>query len=87
MTSAQEIINYMESQRNDEQRQILMGFFKTAPGEYGYGDEFLGLKVPQTREVVKLAGQGFPLPEVPSIANKPLARGAPLRLPHPGGEV
>ena len=67
MTSAQEIIDYMESQRNDEQRQILMGFFKTAPGEYGYGDEFLGLKVPQTREVVKLAGQGFPLPEVPAL--------------------
>ena len=38
-----------------QQRKILMGFFKTAPGEYGYGDEFLGLKVPQTREVVKLA--------------------------------
>ena len=67
MTSAQEIIHYMESQRNDEQRQVLMGFFKTAPGEYGYGDEFLGLKVPQTREVVKLAGQGFPLPEVPAL--------------------
>lgn len=67
MTSAQEIIDYMESQRNDEQRQILMGFFKTAPGEYGYGDEFLGLKVPQTREVVKLAGQGFPLSEVPAL--------------------
>ena len=36
----------MESLQNEEQRQILMGFFKTAPGEYGYGDEFLGLKVP-----------------------------------------
>ena len=54
-TKAQEIITYMVSLQNEQQRQILMGFFKTAPGEYGYGDEFLGLKVPQTREVVKLA--------------------------------
>ncbi len=45
----------MESLRNEEQRRVLMGFFKTGAGEYGYGDEFLGLKVPQTREVVKAA--------------------------------
>ena len=55
MMTAKEIITYMESLQNEAQRQILMGFFKTAPGEYGYGDEFLGLKVPQTREVVKAA--------------------------------
>ena len=65
--NAQEIITYMESLRHDEQRKILMGFFKTAPGEYGYGDEFLGLKVPQTREVVRLAGKDFPLDEVPTL--------------------
>ena len=53
--SAKEIIQYMESMRNEKQRQILMRFFKTGPGEYGEGDEFLGLKVPQTREVVGLA--------------------------------
>ena len=53
--TAKEIIAYMESLRNEEQRRVLMGFFKTGPGEYGEGDEFLGLKVPQTREVVKLA--------------------------------
>ena len=53
--TAQEIIGYMESLRNEKQREILMKFFKTGPGEYGEGDEFLGLKVPQTREVVKLA--------------------------------
>ena len=57
----------MESLRNEEQRRILMGFFKTRPGEYGYGDEFLGLKVPQTREVVKAVAKDFPLEEVPEL--------------------
>ena len=57
----------MESLQNDEQRKILMGFFKTGPGEYGEGDEFLGLKVPQTREVVRLAGHGFPMTEIPEL--------------------
>ena len=66
-TNARQIIEYMESLRNDKQRKILMGFFKTGPGEYGYGDEFLGLKVPQTREVVRAAGTDFPLSEVPAL--------------------
>ena len=57
----------MESLRNEEQRKVLMGFFKTGPGEYGEGDEFLGLKVPQTREVVRSVSQDFPLSEVPEL--------------------
>jgi len=66
-TKAQEIIAYMESLRDDEQRKILMGFFKTGPGEYGYGDEFLGLKVPQTREVVRAVIKDVPLDDVPEL--------------------
>ena len=56
----------MESLRDDEQRRVLMRFFKTEPGDYGYGDEFLGLKVPQTREVVKKA-KDVPLDEIPEL--------------------
>lgn len=65
--TAKDVITYMESLRNEGQRRILMGFFKTGPGEYGEGDEFLGVKVPQTREVVKAAGADFPLSEVPEL--------------------
>lgn len=57
----------MESLRDEEQRRVLMGFFKTAAGQYGYGDEFLGIKVPQTREVVKMAAKDMPLSEIPGL--------------------
>ena len=67
MMTAKEIIGYLESLKDEKQRRVLMGFFKTGPGEYGEGDEFLGLKVPQTREVVKLAVHDTPLDEVPEL--------------------
>ena len=71
MMTAKEIIGYMESLQNDKQRQVLMGFFKTGPGEYGEGDKFLGLKVPQTRQVVKLVAGDTPLGEVPELLMSP----------------
>ena len=66
MNTAREIIEYMESLQDEVQREVLMRFFKTGPGEYGDGDRFLGLKVPQTREVVK-AVKDTPLEEVPAL--------------------
>ena len=36
-----------------EKAKILSGFFKTDKGQYGYGDIFLGVKVPETRSIAK----------------------------------
>jgi 3-methyladenine DNA glycosylase AlkD len=33
--------------------KFLQGFFKTAPGQYGAGDKFLGLRVPDLRRFVR----------------------------------
>lgn len=56
----------MTALRNDSQREILMRFFKTGPGQYGEGDQFLGIKVPETRLIAKTAVD-LPLDEVPTL--------------------
>ena len=67
MTKSKEIIAHMESLYDEGQRETLMRFFKTGPGEYGDGDVFLGLKVPQTRKIVKDVALSLPLSEVPEL--------------------
>lgn len=67
MTSAEDIIATIESMRNERQAANLMRFFKTGKGEYGEGDRFLGLKVPQTRAVVKEARRDVALTEIEKL--------------------
>lgn len=50
---ANEIASLFLSLGNPAQAIHLARFFKTGEGEYGYGDKFLGIRVPDTRKIVR----------------------------------
>jgi len=51
--SYQEINDYLHSLADTEIARHSQRYFKTAPGEYGHGDKFLGIRVPVIRKAVK----------------------------------
>ncbi len=49
----QKITGYLDSLANPEIAKHSQRFFKTAEGEYGFGDIFLGIRVPVIRQAIK----------------------------------
>lgn len=50
---AKQLIRELKQLADPEQAAQLQRFFKTGPGEYGHGDRFLGIRMPQLRKAVK----------------------------------
>lgn len=51
--TVQAIRKKLQALADPKQAANLQRFFKTGPGDYGEGDRFLGLRVPQLRKLVK----------------------------------
>jgi 3-methyladenine DNA glycosylase AlkD len=49
--SAEIVVNAIQNKVNATQAKHAQRFFKTLKGEYGYGDVFLGVPVPQLRKI------------------------------------
>lgn len=55
-----EILKALRAYSDKEKKKVLPRFFKTGKGQYGEGDRFMGVIVPNTRKVAKNAA-GLPL--------------------------
>ena len=50
---ASSAINELKKRSNKSQATLAKRFFKTAKGEYGFGDVFIGVKVPVIRQIAR----------------------------------
>ena len=59
------------AQKNEQQAKHLSQFFKTGKGQYSENDIFLGLKVGQTRAIVKEFWNKYSISEIANILKSP----------------
>ena len=68
--TAEFVLSELQSVGSPEKAAHLSRFFKTGPGQYGEGDRFLGVVVPQTRNIAK-ANKAMPLDELQRLLDSP----------------
>jgi len=68
---AKEVINALKFVATEERRKVNEWFFKTGKGEYGYGDIFLGVTVPEIRKIAKKFSQEISLQELTKLIRNP----------------
>jgi 3-methyladenine DNA glycosylase AlkD len=71
MVTVKQIQQRLRSFATKEKAAGLQRFFKTGPGQYGHGDRFIGVMVPQVRQVVKEFADA-PLSEALKLLRSPI---------------
>ena len=65
------IIKKLSKLKNKEKAKLLSGFFKTGKGQYGEGDIFWGITVPEQRKIAK-EFVGIPIAELNPLIESPV---------------
>lgn len=68
---SEEIVNRLKLISDKKKTKVLQRFFKTGPGEYGEGDIFWGISVPNIRNVAKNYSD-ISLPEIEALVRHPV---------------
>lgn len=71
MSTAKQVQTVLRSLIQPGKREILLRFFKTGPGQYGEGDQFLGVVVPDQR-AVSVQYRDLPLSELEILISSPI---------------
>ena len=69
---AKEVINELKILATEDRRKSNEWFFKTNKGEYGYGDIFLGVRMPDIRKVAKKFSPKITLKELTELIQSPI---------------
>lgn len=69
--TAQDVVHELAQHASDTDAVNLQWFFKTGPGEYGEGDQFIGVRVPMIRKVCKTY-RDLSLTEVQQLIESPV---------------
>jgi 3-methyladenine DNA glycosylase AlkD len=77
--NASDICGRLQILGDSEKARILQRFFKTAPGQYGEGDLFVGLCVPEIRKLSK-EYRALPFAEIVLLLQSPLHEARMLAL-------
>ena len=77
--NVQEIHARLQLLGDPKRAEVLRGFFKTGPGEYGEGDVFIGIRAPEIRKLAK-EYQALSLSETVKLLHSPIHESRALAL-------